>query len=342
MAATVRDVAGRASVSIGTVSRYLNGQSLRDSNRERIEAAIRELNFKENIIAKGLKNNRSMTVGLMISGYVDFFATQIAYNIELELEKNNYSLTVCEFNNNSQRLEKKLEFLMNRSVDGIIIYVSNIYESQMLRKCVELGIPVVSINGIINGGEGIDSIVVDNANSSYQAIEYLIRSDHKRIAIINGQLEDYTYRERMQGYVKALQEYGIKMDPALISTSYQNNFLENACQSFIDIYNQLERNSRPTAVFTANMIMTYGVMKAINQLNLDCPQNISFIGFDWNPAFDVYRPPLTVVRQPENRIGILAAKLILDQLSGRRKSRTHITTIESQLKINQSVAPCKE
>ena len=119
---TIREVAKEAGVSIGTVSRFLNGYQLKKNNMTTIQRAIDKLGYEENIIAKGLKNNRSMSIGVVVNSLTDVFATSIVSSLESFLEVNNYSLLLCDYQNDHNRLAHKMEFLRTRSVDGIVVF----------------------------------------------------------------------------------------------------------------------------------------------------------------------------------------------------------------------------
>ncbi|HBG75371.1 MAG TPA: LacI family transcriptional regulator, partial [Clostridiales bacterium] len=195
MSVTIRDVAKRAQVSLGTVSRYLNGYSLREQNRIRIGEAIRELGFQENIIAKGLKNNRSMTIGVVLSSLTDLFATSVITAAEDVLAEANYSIVVCDFQSDPDILDQKLRFLKSRSVDGLILLPGSCDRSGVLQEFQDDGIPVVMVNDEMPS-LSTDLVAVDNANASFRAVEWLIHQNHRDIAVINGDPDTSTGRER--------------------------------------------------------------------------------------------------------------------------------------------------
>ncbi|HCS74932.1 MAG TPA: LacI family transcriptional regulator, partial [Clostridiales bacterium] len=187
-----------------TVSRYLNGYKLREPNRIRIEEAINELGFRENFIAKGLKTNRSMTIGVVLASLTDLFATSVITAAERVLAQDNYSIIVCDFESCQEKLEQKLHFLKSRSVDGLILFPSSCAVSAVLQEYLDDSIPVVIVNDDMPGFD-TDKITVDNANASFRAVEYLIHQNHRDIAIINGDQGTYTGRERYKGYLEAMQ-----------------------------------------------------------------------------------------------------------------------------------------
>ena len=142
MAATVYDVAQKAEVSVGTVSRYLNGYQLREPNRLRVEQAIGELGFKGNILARGLKRKRSMAIALVTPDF-DIFVTSITTIIEQILEHERYSLIICDYQKDKDVLKRKLSFLQDRYIDGVILFPSNLAGAsrEILQKYISKKIP---------------------------------------------------------------------------------------------------------------------------------------------------------------------------------------------------------
>ncbi len=336
MSVTIRDVAKKANVSLGTVSRYLNGYKLRESNRIRVEEAIRELGFRENLIAKGLKTNRSMTIGVVLASLTDLFATSIVTAAENILARDNYSIVVCDFNSSQQNLEQKLRFLKDRSVDGLILFPGSCTSSDILREYMDDNIPIVIVNDDMPDIE-TDKVTVDNSNASFRTVEYLIHQNHRDIAIINGDQNTYTGRERYRGYLEALNTYNIRPCEEYITYGYfSNRGGYQAAKKLLALPNP------PTAIYTTNYYMTFGAIIAINEAKIKIPDDISFIGFDHFDLSDVINPPLTVVEQPTERLGELAARTVLRRVKGdygdfplRHKVNTRMILKDSVRKLEQ-------
>lgn len=334
MAATVYDVAKKAGISVATVSRYLNKHSIREKNAINIQKAIEELGYTENIIAKGLKNNRSMTIGVVVPYISNAFPMLIASSIEMEIENYNYSMTLCNYMNKPDRLEEKLKFLRDRSVDGIILHVTNIYESKMLVQCIDEGIPIVTVNSRMNVNRNIDSVMIDNAKASFDAIECLIKANHRRIGIVNGSDGDYVSGERLKGCMDAFKYYDIDPDIDLIAADRNNYSYEGACRAVKKI---LESGKNPTAIYATNQTMTLAVITVINEYNLKVPEDISVIGFDWESIYKAFRPALDIIEQPVADIGRAAAALIMKRIKGNTDALPTDEILAHRININGSV-----
>ncbi len=331
MSVTIRDVAKRAQVSIGTVSRYLNGYSLREKNRIRIGEAIRELGFQENIIAKGLKNNRSMTIGVVLSSLTDLFATSVITAAEDVLAEANYSIVVCDFQSDPDILDQKLHFLKSRSVDGLILLPGSCGRSGVLQEFQDDGIPVVMVNDEMPSFS-TDLVAVDNANASFRAVEWLIQQNHRDIAIINGDPDTSTGRERYKGYLEALRTYGIEpRDQWVTCGHFSNSGGYEAAKSLFSL------EHLPTAVYITNYYMTFGAIIAANERKLRIPDDISVIGFDHFDLSDVIHPPLTVVEQPTDRIGKAAAHMVIRRIKGDSDGFPACIRMQTRMLIRDSV-----
>lgn len=332
MAITIHDVAKRAGVAVGTVSRYLNGFQLREKNRLKIERAIEELEFTGNIMARGLKRNRSMTIAVVAPDFSSFVAS-ITPIIEHVVEKKRYSLITCSFQGDKEKLRKKLVFLKERFVDGIILFPSNLATSSidLLQNRITEKNPVVLIDHLIPGVE-TDAVVVDNANASFRAVERLIHEHHSKIAIVNGPKDSYVSQERFRGCCEAMQTYNLEMQE---DWAVWGNFTQaGGYQAVKHLYTV---SHLPTALYVANYEMTIGAILALHDLRLRIPEDISFIGFDHFEAIDVVEPPLTVIEQPIERIGKLAAQLILKRLQGDYADFPTTVKLNTKMAIRSSV-----
>jgi LacI family transcriptional regulator len=332
MSVTVRDVAKRAGVSVGTVSRYLNGYSLREENRQRIKEAIDALGFKENIIAKGLKNNRSMAIGVVLASLTDIFATSIVTAAERIAAKENFSFIVCDYEGSLEKMVQKLDFLRSRSVDGLILFPSGHSCPKVLQAYLDAGIPVVIVNDDMPAFR-TDKVTVDNSNASFRAVEWLIHSNHRDIAIINGDTEVYTGRERLKGYLEALQVYEIPINKQFITCghfSHKGGY--EAAKTLLTL------ETPPTALYITNYYMTFGAIMAVNELKISVPQQLSIIGFDHFEISDVINPSLTVIEQPTDKIGEMAAKTVIRRIRGDYSDFPVDLSIKTRMLVRDSVS----
>ena len=304
MAATLKDVASKTGLSIATISKYVNGQTIKQENKEKIDAAIKELNFKINYIAKGLKSNKSMTIGVLIPELENVFATHIMSRVEDTLMNSGYSTIICDYKNDADLERQKLSFLLNRQVDGIIAVPTHLSKDDL----AGLEIPIVLIDRIIDG-VNCDCVLVDNKDASFSAVEYLINKGHRDIAIISGPKDVYTARERTLGYIDALVQYSIPLNESYI---FHGNYdTQSGYNLTMDIINM---QKRPSAIYVTNNEMTIGSVIALNECGVDIPNDISFIGFDNIDFAKVTKPNLSIIVQPRDEIGVTAANLLIEKI----------------------------
>ena len=304
MAATLKDVASKTGLSIATISKYVNGQTIKQENKEKIDVAIKELNFKINYIAKGLKSNKSMTIGVLIPELENVFATHIMSRVEDTLMNSGYSTIICDYKNDTDLERQKLSFLLNRQVDGIIAVPTHLSKDDL----AGLEIPIVLIDRIIDG-VNCDCVLVDNKDASFSAVEYLINKGHRDIAIISGPKDVYTARERTLGYIDALVQYSIPLNESYI---FHGNYdTQSGYNLTMDIINM---QKRPSAIYVTNNEMTIGSVIALNECGVDIPNDISFIGFDNIDFAKVTKPNLSIIVQPRDEIGVTAANLLIEKI----------------------------
>jgi LacI family transcriptional regulator len=327
---TIKDVASYSGLSIATISKYINGGNVLEHNRQLIAEAIKALDYRRNDMARGLKTNKTMTIGVLIPSLENIFFTTIISIIEDMLQEHGYGTIICDFKENSALEQKKLEFLVNKHVDGIIM-VSYGGDASYIQELLDKEIPVILLDRMIKDVE-CDLVLADNLNASYQAVEALITRNHKRIGIICGPKDTYTADERQKGYVRVHQDYNMDIDESLmINCAYTVESGYKALESF------WKMKDRPTAVLVTNYEMTIGAIMAVNDLNICVPDELSLIGFDNIQMAKVVRPPLSIVEQPMEEIGIHAANLMLKRL---RKDYTDFPTLyrlKTKVHIKESV-----
>ena len=332
MAVTVHDVAEKAGVAVGTVSRFLNGYRLREQNRRRIEQAIKELGYKENIMARGLKRKRSMTIAVLTPDF-DIFVTSIITMIEQMTEHEKYSLITCDFQRDPKRLKTKLLFLKDRFVDGLILFPSNLAHTSisLLKTYSDEHIPIVLIDHPLPGFE-TDTILIDNAKASSDAVETLIRHNHQKIAIINGRPDSYVSQERLQGYAAVMRTYHLPVpDEWVVWGDFTQIGGYQAVKALYDLQNP------PTAIYVTNYAMTVGAVLALNRLHVRIPEDVSLIGFDHFESIDLIEPRLTMVEQPITLIAQNAAQLIFKRIRGDYSDFSSTIKLNTNMILGDSV-----
>lgn len=328
---TIKDVAKYTGLSIATISKYINGGNVLIENRAIIQEAIEKLDYTRNEMARGLKTNKTMTIGILIPSLENIFFTTIISMIEDHLLEEGYGTIICDFKEDVKLEKKKLEFLVNKQVDGIIM-VSYGADKDYIMELLNKKIPVILLDRMVKGID-CDCVLADNLNASYQAVEALITRKHKRIGIISGPDGTYTAEERRKGYERVHEDYDPKIDDGLIvSSDYTAEGGYKALSHF------WEMPERPSAVMVTNYEMTIGAIMAINDLGINVPVDLSIIGFDNIQMSKVVRPPLSIVEQPMKEIGMTAARLLVKRLKGDYKGFPATYRLKTDIHIKESVA----
>jgi len=308
MASTIKDIAKLTGLGLATISSYLNGGNVRIENRSKIEAAIEELKFEVNEVARGLKTNKTKTIGVVIPELNNNFCTEIITDMEDILRNHGYATIVCDCRTNKDLEKNALDFLYRKRVDGIINMPVNSDGSHLscFHKAKK---PIVIIDRKING-INCDYVLVDNLSAVKNAIQKLIDNGHTRIGMIGGPEDIFTAQERMIGYRLALMEAGIVSEDRLIAHGdYTIDGGVNCLKNLVD------KNKDMTAVFVANYEMTLGAVIGINELGIKIPEDISVIGFDNVEFARACQPKLTIVTQPTKEIAKNVAELILARIN---------------------------
>lgn len=312
MAATLRDIARATGLSVATVSKYINGATLREKNRVAIERAIRELDYTVNEYARGLKSNRSRTIGVLIPELSNLFITQIITRIEEVLRASGYSAIICDCRSDGALECEVVQFLLGKMVDGVI-NMPVCRDGRHLRPALDKDVPVVLLDRAVAGLDGAaDSVLLDNEGAARAATDLLLQNGHRRIGIIIGPDGVYTARHRLAGYRVALAEYGVPDAENLIAyTDYTLQGGYEGMRSLLTVDNGM------TAVFATNYELTLGAVIAAGESGVRIPEDLSFIGFDNLDLSRVTHPKLTIVSQPLREMGTRAAKLILGRLGAQ-------------------------
>lgn len=328
---TLKDVARKANVSISTVSRVINKEPLvKARTRGKVEEAIAELNYLPNRVAQRLRsiNTKNKLIGLVLPDIQNPFYVDVVRGVEEAAYQQNFSVMIGNFDQDERKEKIFLDILQSESIDGLIVAPSR-GRDQHIKKVIENGYPVVCIDrGLV--GTDVDVVKVNNEAGAFSAIDYLIALGHKRIAHITGDPGIPTTRERVAGYERAMAKHGIDIDQELVKNSdsgYESGAI--LMQDLIDMPH------RPTAVFTANNLLTLGALKTIHENELQIPNDISIVGFDdmyWSTSLN---PPLTAVRQSGYDIGNKAAELLVQKIAQPERSTSSVV-MDTELIVRRS------
>lgn len=311
MGATIKDVAQRSGISIATVSKYLNGVPVRPKTAEKIAQAIQDLNYRPNLLARGLRNSSSMTLGILVEDITNNFYTSIISILTDMLRSRGYSCLIHEVRNmDAEKVSSALDFLASKSVDGLFI-LSNRISNDLIEQMNNLFRNIVVIDNYTPGLVA-DFVFTDNLSAAYHATEQFLIRNHSSIAIITGFSDCFTAHERLNGYLRAIQDYGISVNQDLI---FQENYDMNGGYNAFKQLWALPAHQRPSAVLVTSYFMTVGTIIALNEYGLSIPEDISLICFDNYDINKVFKPSLSCVSQPTEAICRQAADYMLERIS---------------------------
>lgn len=327
--ANIRDVARRAGVSPVTVSRVINNAGpVSDETRSKVEAAIEELNYVPNIMARSLRSRRTDTLALVITDVTNPFWTTVARGVEDKAVENGFSVILCNSDEDPEKLENYVQLLIQRRVDGVVIAPVR-KDASPLRSFSQHGIPYVVIDGRVDGID-TDLVVGDSVGGAYGLTKHLIELGHRRIAIIAGPEQAPTADDRLEGYLQALQEAKIPIDERLIERGAFDQ--ESGCELTLQL---LELEERPTALFAGNNLIGLGALVALQTRGIRVPDEMAVVAFDELPQLSAVYPVLTVAAQPAYEMGAIATELLLERLTGKRTERREVV-LETKLILRRS------
>ncbi|MGG3562419.1 LacI family DNA-binding transcriptional regulator [Neobacillus rhizosphaerae] len=327
---TIEDVAKLAKVSIATVSRVINNQGgVRKVTEDRIVNAINELGYIRSAVARSMKRKETHTIGIIVPDIKNPFFPLVVSGIEQKARELGY-YTILSSTNESPIVEEEIvKIFIERGVDGVIITTAN-ETGDHIKLLQDQGIPIVAVDRAIKKFD-VDTVLVDNVNGSYQAVQHLILQGHKRIAIICGPQQTTPGLERFLGYKKALEDYNIPFDESLV---IQGDFMEGS--GYSGAHELYDSENRPTAIFSSNNLMTIGCIKGLIDLDWKLGDEVSFIGFDDVEIATFIKPRLSVVSRPMMTIGEIAVQLLYERMNMKGELPKREYLLSPELKIRES------
>jgi len=312
--ATLKDIAKLAQTSVATVSWVLNGDSRKyvsEPLRERVLAAAKKLNYQPNRLAQGLKGKSRKLLAVVVPQFENIFFNHIVIGAEKYANSQGYRLLICTTGDDPRKELELVTQLIATWVDGILLAPT--YEGKKaVEKITAAGLPLVLLDRRI--GENIDYVGMDNFQIAYHGAKYLLANNHRRIAYIGWDSPLHTMRDRNRGFLKAINEFGIARDEIKICKSPRDPE-----KSYL-VTKELLKGFTPTAFYIDQNTIADGVVRALRELKIRIPEDISVI-IHGEPAWAVMNvPEFTCIALPDFEIGAKGAELLIAKLEGQAQS----------------------
>jgi DNA-binding LacI/PurR family transcriptional regulator len=327
---TLKAVAQHIGLTPGTVSAVLNdspsARSIPQETKNRIHAAAKELNYRPNFFARTLRNKRTYTIGVIAEEIGDSYSSPIISGIEQYLRQRDYFFLTVVHRHDPVLLSRYSQLLSERGVEGIITVDTTVQEAPTL--------PTVAVAGH-KQLKGVTNITLDHTRAALLALNHLKDLSHERVAFMRGNPLSADAHDRWEAICEVAAKIGMKIDPELtvqIDTDDPTPMLGYPFTKQL-----LARNKPFTALFAYNDISAIGAIRALQEQGLRVPLDVSVIGFDDIPGAAFYTPSLTTVQQPLNRMGEVAAQVLLERIEGKREYPQDIP-IEPELVVRESTA----
>ncbi|MGB8344914.1 MAG: LacI family DNA-binding transcriptional regulator [Ktedonobacteraceae bacterium] len=328
--ASIKEVAEAAGVSTATVSRVLtNSPHVRPELRERVLNVVQQLEYRPNLIARSLRSQQTMTIGLIVSDIRNPFFTAISRAVEDTAYEQGYSIILCNTDEDQQKEEIYLNLMRDANVAGVIF--SPTRQTAANFAALNLDIPTVVVDRSVSNAD-VDAVLLDNVDSAYRLTTHLIDNGYQRIGAICGEMST-TGRERHAGYEQALRARG--RTPAGDLVRFVAPKIEAGYAATLQL---LDLAQPPDALLTTNSLLAAGALEAIRERGLTIPGDIALVTFDETTWASLVQSPLTLIAQPTHEIGQTATELLLRRIAEPARP-TRQVILKGQLLIRGSSAP---
>lgn len=327
-------MASAAGVSIATVSRVINGNyPVSEILRARVQKAMDDLAYQPNTLARGLRRQKTQSIGVLIPKLNDQFLGTLAYTIEKTLFDNGYRALLCSTEEAVERETAYIDSLLQQQVDGVIMFPRE-HSRENVKRLLNAGVPVVAVERVLKHLP-VHHVLVNNYGGGYQAVQHLVALGHRAIALMTAIIDPFPVQYRLDGALTALRDAGLPLPPeyfmSLVSDEPRFQIGYRFGQAIARLPN------RPTAIFALTDELAVGAMHALTENGIRIPEDMSIIGFDNIPLASVVIPALTTIDQPASQIGEIAGTILLRSLEGGGGTVESVT-LETTLIVRDSTA----
>ena len=334
-AASIRDVAALAGVSIGTVSNTINHpEMVRRHTRAAVEQAIAELGFVPNQQARVLTGASSQVIGLVVLDIMSPFFMEVAGGVERAANEAGHVMILCDSENSREREAALLQMLSAQRVRGVLLTPASSNVAQIRKSVRSRKLPIVSLD--YQDSLKHCSVSTDHVAGARLAVRHLLELGHERIAFVGGPTLLHQFAQRSRGAREELQAAGLDPETHLVEESVDAIGIRDG----ILAAERLLAGDMPTAVFCGNDMLAFGVYRGLAQAGVRVPEDVSLVGYDDNTFASDWIEPLTSVRQPSYELGYRAASLLLEHSSGDAAHVHQKVVLPPELVVRASSGPC--
>jgi len=328
---TIKDIAKALNISASTVSRALkNHPDISRETKDAVNELAIKLKYKPNAVALSLKNSRTNTIGVIIPEVVHYFFSTVISGIEDVAYDAGYNVMVCQSNERYAREIINAQALESNRVEGLLVSISK--ETQTLthlQNLEEKGIPIVFFDRAPEDIE-VDRVIIDDQQAAYNATRHLIETGCSRIAHLAAPATLGIGFKRLEGYKQALKDHGIPFREEWVIVADSFELAENATRNLMHL------SIPPDAIFAVNDMTAVGAMKTLQRMSVDVPNKVAIIGFSAGFFSDITTPTLSSVNQHGYKMGVEAAKLLLERIEKPADGQHKTTYIPTDLVIRES------
>ena len=332
-AVTMRAVATRARVSTATVSRYINNKPVSTEAEQRVLAAIRDLSYSPNRLARSLRLKKTMMLGMVIPDITNPFFPEVVKGVEDTARAAGFTLMLFNAGEDEDRQWECLQAVHGQRCDGTLLIMApkGRHHAERRQQLQHFSLPIVYLDR--SPDFLADTVTVDNLHSAQEAVRYLVRLGHARIAAVTVNFDVSVHRERMLGYRRVLTEAGLALRP-----EYEVEAAPTVADGYSAAAHLLGLPERPSAIFVTNSRIAVGVIAAIESHGLRCPADVSVVAYDSHEWHNVFHPRLTTVTQPTYLMGARAAELLIARITDRKGGAPQQVQLQSALVVRESCA----
>jgi LacI family transcriptional regulator len=334
----LKDLAEALGLSVATVSRALrNSYDIGEATKNRVKEYAAQVNYRPNIAAQSLRNNRSRSIGVLLPNISNNFFSEILNGIESVGNEKSYQVVITQTTESVQNELRHLDNLLSRSVDGMLISLSSeTVNLAPLKKIHETGIPIVFFDRVAKGFD-THTVRADNLTGAFDLTTHLINNGFKNIAQITSASLLSTTQERLEGYLQALLAYGMEPKEEYIQYCAHGGMLIEEIEEAVD--KLLTLPLRPDAIIASSDRLTLGTFSILHKKGLKIPDQIALAGYSNFSAPELFNPSLTTLKQPAFEMGYMAATLLINLIEAKRKpSHFEKIVLPTQLTVRNSTS----